>query len=439
LKVLVIAEAANPEWVSVPAVGWQHYRALSGVVDAHLVTQVRNRPAIEKVGLPPGMVTVIDSEPIARPIWKLAKLLRRDPRKGWTTGVALSVISYLYFERLLWQRFGPAIRSGEYDLVHRITPLSPTLPSPVAARCARAGVPFIVGPLNGGVPWPRAFDAARRKEREWLSYVRAGYRLVPHYRGTRRHAAAIICGSFDTLEQVPGRYRDRCVYIPENGVDPGKFSRRVEGEVGRPLRAAFVGRLVPYKGADMLLEAGAELVRQGRLTIDLIGDGPERERLEGIIERERLQGRVTISGWIEHRAVQERLARADVFAFPSIREFGGAVVLEAMALGLMPIVVDYGGPGELVTPSTGYRVPMGPRESIVRGFRERLGAVAADPGEVRAMGSRGRERVMASFTWEAKALQVVEVYNWVLGLRQERPSVAELFGEEMAMQEAVTA
>jgi glycosyltransferase involved in cell wall biosynthesis len=133
------------------------------------------------------------------------------------------------------------------------------------------------------------------------------------------------------------------------------------------------------------------------------------------------------------------LAACDVFAFPSIREFGGAVVLEAMALGLVPVVVDYGGPGELVTPSTGYTVPMGSRESIVRGFRERLGALAAEPGRIREMGVRGRERVMASFTWEAKALQVVEVYNWVLGLRQERPSVAELFGEEIAMREAVTA
>ena len=74
---------------------------------------------------------------------------------------------------------------------------------------------------------------------------------------------------------------------------------------------------------------------------------------------------VTFTGFIEHARVQDHFRQAQAFVFPSLREFGGAVVLEAMASGLPPIVVDYGGPGELVSDECGIRLPMAPREELV--------------------------------------------------------------------------
>jgi glycosyltransferase involved in cell wall biosynthesis len=421
MRVLLIAEAANPEWVSVPLEGWSHSRAIMGKVDAHLVTQIRNEAAIRRAALGDSEFTAIDSENVARKAVKLASVLRGGAGKGWTAVTALEALAYPYFERLVWKRFGAEITAKKFDVVHRITPLSPTVPSPIAAKCARAGVPFVMGPLNGGVPWPRGFDGARRREKEWLSYVRGAYRLMPGYRATRRHAAAILVGSRDTWKQMPRRYWDKCVYVPENAVDPSRFTRTVEGEGTRPLKIAFVGRLVPYKGADMLLEAAAPLIRGGAATVEIIGDGPEMPALRALVERERIGTGVSLPGWVEHARLHERLLGADVFGFPSIREFGGAVVLEAMAVGLVPIVVGYGGPAELVTDDTGVRVPVGSREAIVRGFRAALEGLVKRPESIRPMGVRARQRVLRHFTWEAKASQVVEVYRYVLGHRGGLP------------------
>ena len=78
---------------------------------------------------------------------------------------------------------------------------------------------------------------------------------------------------------------------------------------------------------------------------------------------------IRFTGSVPHDKISEQFAAADVFVFPSIREFGGAVVLEAMAMGAVPIVVDYGGPGELVPAGCGYRVPIGPRTHIVSEIR----------------------------------------------------------------------
>jgi len=243
---------------------------------------------------------------------------------------------------------------------------------------------------------------------------------MPGYRSTRAHAAAIIAGSRATLEEIPGRHRSKTVYIPENAVDLSRFDEPGERPATPPLRVAFVGRLVPYKGADMLLEAAAPLARAGSLAMEVIGDGPERPALEELARRERIAAAVEFVGWVDHAHLQERLSRNHVLGFPSIREFGGGVVTEAMASGLVPVVVDYGGPGELVSPATGFAVPLGQREDIVGAVRRVLERLVADPAVVSRMGARARRRVETCFTWPVKAAQTVEVYRWVLG-RRDKP------------------
>ncbi len=421
-RVLIVAEAANPEWVSVPLEGWAHSRALSEVCDAHLVTQVRNAMAIEKTGWKRGdQFTALDTESTAAPIYRTIQLIQKLTGLGWTFSTAASGISYYRFEYDLVRRFGQDLRAGRFDIVHRVTPLSPTTPSLFLARaCHQAGVPFILGPLNGGVPWPKGYSNVQRAEGEWLAYARAAHKLLPGYRQTRTYAGAIIAGSVSAWEQLEP-WRSKCVYIPENAIDPSRFTGRCQPAQGGPLRVAFVGRLVPYKGADILLEAAAPLIRENTIAVDIIGDGPEMPRLRKMVDDLGLHAGVSLGGWVPHQELGERLRRAQVFGFPSLREFGGAVVLEAMALGLVPIVVGYAGPNELVTDATGYRVPIGSRDTVVTRFRDVLGQIVACPEVLQDKGDNARRRVFTQFTWDAKARQVLAVYRWVLG-KCEKPN-----------------
>ncbi|MGA3067376.1 MAG: glycosyltransferase [Tepidisphaeraceae bacterium] len=422
-RALLIAEACNPEWVSIPLEGWSHSRAIASLTPAHLVTQIRNRDALLRAGLVEGRdFTAIDSEPAARPAYALASLLRGGKGKGWTTATALSAAAYPYFEHLLWQKFAPRIADGEFDLVHRLTPLSPTIPSSIAQKCRAAGVPFILGPLNGGVPWPAGFDASRRREKEWLSYIRDAHRFLPGYLQTRRCASAILIGSRDTWRQMPRGFHAKCFYVPENGYDPERFTTPRQRKAERPIRAIFVGRLVPYKGADMLLEAAAPILKSGAMTLDIIGDGPQKAQLAQTIRRENLESSVKLPGFVPHAELQKWLVAADLFTFPSVREFGGAVILEAMAMGAVPMVVDYGGPGELTTPNTGFLIPLGSRTQIIEHLRRLLSDVAANPESLHARSESARDRARRHFTWQAKARSVIEIYRWVRGLQNDRPN-----------------
>ncbi len=412
IRALLIAEAANPEWSSVPLIGWSLSTAIAREIDAHIVTQIRNRDAFVRAGLREGVdFTAIDSEAIERPFWKLASWLRGGQGLGWTTQTALSSLSYPYFEYLVWKQFGARIGQGDFDVVHRITPLTPTAPSSLAKRCSAAGVPFVLGPLNGGVPWPEGFDGERRREKEWLSYVRAAYRLLPGIRSTYRLATKVLAGSRFTQGDLPAAYRDKYIYMPENGIDPARFWRKAQPHDAGPLRAAFVGRLVPYKGPDMLLESALELLSAGSMTIDIVGDGPLMPELRAFVQKHNLEKAVTLHGWVANEQVQDILCQCEVLSFPSIREFGGGVVLEAMALGVVPIVVDYAGPGELVTSETGLKVPIGTRQSIVAGFRETLSRLTKDRSELAALSQNAYDQVQKRFTWPAKARSICAIYE----------------------------
>lgn len=418
MRVLLIAEQADPETVSVPLEGWSHANAIRQRYDALIVTQIRHRDVFTRHGLAEGRdFLAIDSEAIARPAWKLGELLRGGRDKGWTTAMAAKLPAYLYFERLLWTRLADRILEGEFDLVHRITPLSPTLPSPLARRCHSAGVPFILGPINGGVPWPKGHNRTRIREREWLSFTRDAHRLVPWHGATRRFASAIIAGSLDTLDDEPLAYRDRTYYIPENAVDPARFTSVRKGRAADSIRIIFVGRLVPYKGCDILVEAASELLRAGRATLTIVGDGPQRKDLTKLVAELGIGTAVAFKGWLPHDQVARVVAGADLFAFPSIREFGGAVAVESMAVGVPPMVVRYGGLAETVTEEVGFPVELGSREELITRFRARLEAVAADPEQIDARGSAGRRRVLEYFTWDAKAAQVARVYEKVISGR----------------------
>lgn len=422
-RVLIMAEAANPEFVSVPLVGWSLANALRKVVDAHIVTQIRNRDALLRAGLLEGVdFTAIDTEGLARPLWKASAFLRMGEGKGWTTVQAVNSLSYPYFEALIWKQFGDRIKSGAFDIVHRITPLSPTIASSIARRCKAVGVPFVLGPLNGGVPWPPGFDTERRREREWLSYLREAYKMLPGVRGTFSAAAAILVGSQHTRSEIPARYQSRTIYLPENAIDPHRFFLPTAvGTRERPLRVCFVGRMVPYKGPDMLIEAALPLIQEGRLELDMVGDGPMLPALQAMAANTGIR----FHGWLKHDKVQDVLGACDLFGFPSVREFGGGVVLEAMALGVPPLVVDYAGPGELVNPERGYKVPLSSRETIVLELRRRLREIVDDRSGLAEKGRQARAWVEATSTWTRRAEQVATIYSWVLGNSKLRPSPFE--------------
>lgn len=418
MKVLALCDDCNPEWPSLPVVGYKYGCALSHHVDLTVVTQIRNRPNIEKHGFANAKVVYLDTEYIAAGMYKLAKFLRRGSATGWTIQVAMAYPSYLAFEFAAYRRFKSELKAGAFDIVHRLTPMSPTLPSPMASL---TDVPFVLGPLNGNLPWPKAFSAELRREREWLSNLRNAYRLLPYYGSTYAKPRAILAGFDHTIADIAARHQDRVINFPEVGIDPDLFAKPT-----RPVRQRqtifFAGRLVPYKLPDVpvLAFAASPLLRQHKLVI--AGDGPERPMIEETIRAHNLQDCVELLGQRTQAEVASLMQSSDIFAFPSIRELGAGVLVEAMACGMACVCVDYGGPATLIGPETGIKVPLADKPTIVKSMTAALERLVADPEGRAKLGAAAHEHALRYYAWDRKAQRTLDVYDWALGRRSAKPT-----------------
>ncbi|MEM9191973.1 MAG: glycosyltransferase [Myxococcota bacterium] len=423
MRVLLLADDCNPEWPSLPVVGYKAARAIGRTVDLVLATHVRNRPNIEKHGFPEGEVRYLDNEYLAAPMHRLSTLLRGGEQVNWTTAIAMGYPSMVAFEHEAWSEFGYDLVQGRFDVVHRLTPMSPTLPSPLATK---SPVPFVLGPLNGALPWPSEFMREFRREREHLRVLRKAYKWLPYIGSTYRNAAAILASFDHTIADLPASARSRIIDFPEVGLDPDLF-QFVPRDVSGPLTFIFVGRFVALKLLDVAIRtfAGSDVLRQHRLV--LVGDGVERAPLEALIEKHRLSDVVEITGWLDQAEVGARVRDADVFFFPSIRELGAGVVVEAMACGTVPVVVDYGGPGGLVIPGAGTKVPLGDKDHLVAAFTKVLEGYVADRDLLRRH-QDGARKQSEHFTWDRKAQKTLEIYDWVLGRRRIKPRFGGALG-----------
>lgn len=413
-RVLLLAENCNPEWPSLPIVGYKYARALAEVAEVTLVTHIRNRENIEKANDFAGQIHYVDNEWIAARMYKLAKILRGGNEVAWSTNQIMAFLPYVVFERQARRDFRDALAKGGFDLVHRITPMSPTLPSFLAGRSGAA--PFLIGPLNGNLDWPDAFRDEQKREREGLRKLRSLYRLLPYTRSTFTGADAVLAAFRHTMADLPRAVAGRVVSFPEIGFDPELFhdqGRQVPFSGAGPKRFLFAGRLVPYKVPEAAVRAfaGSEALKGHFL--DIIGDGPELPRLKAMVADAGAEDRVQFLGRKTQAEVAQAMREADAFVFPSIRELGAGVVIEAMASGPVCMVTDYGAPGDLAADGRGVRVPLQAMDGLVRDYRAAMERAVSEPAEMAALSAAAKDYAETHFTWAAKARNTLAVYDAV--------------------------
>ena len=424
LRILLLAPGSHPDKTHGALIGYSHAEALARRHAVTLVIRNETEEAVRRKQPPFVGIEAINLPWLNRIYtWSIRWIF-----KNTYTSQALTAFSYPFsiaFEWCAWRRLRSRIMAGDFDVVLRLLPISSVLPSPFAYFLRRGPIPFIIGPINGGLPWPEGFSQAK-KEKElnaWLSGLRNFYRFLPFGRSTYRNAAAIVAGSSQTYAEF-AHYREKLFFVPgENGISASLCACALRSSPrSDKLELIFIGGLVPIKGVDLALRAAAPLLKAGRARFTIVGDGPERARLEQLASSLGIEKIVSFCGMLRHSEAMKRLGAADVLLFPSIRDFGGAVAFEALAMGAVPVVVDFGGPGDIVHPDVGFKLALTNEEDLVLQIRRALADLERDRGLLERLRQQGMRYAQEYLSWDAKAQMVSQILCWTAG-RGSKPNL----------------
>lgn len=373
-----------------------------------MVTRANNRQPIEaeleKRPIPGLFIHYLD-------LWRPLQAVKR--RSG-TIGL---IIYYYFWQLALWKKARDLHASHPFDIVHHVTFANDWLPSGLALT----GLPFVWGPIGGSSHRvPSGFSSswsARARAYEALRATIQGtfLHLDPLLRWTRRSALVALPYTREAAEVLPDALRNRSQVVVHIGVEPVSDHSRARPGLGQSIRLVTGGRLVHWKGFDLLIEALALNHLEGSLTELLVtGDGPERQSLERLVREHGLESAVQFTGRLPHVSdVYSALIKADVYALLTLRDGPPVAMLEAMHAGLPILYLDLGAPAELVPRDAGFGIQIGTREETIVRVAEALRKIESDPGKLSSMGELAHRYAAQVYSWEAVGRQIESIYDQI--------------------------
>jgi len=193
------------------------------------------------------------------------------------------------------------------------------------------------------------------------------------------------------------------------GVECDQFPLREHRPKSGCFEVLCVGRLAPVKAQEVLVAAIDRLLRQGRsIHLRLVGDGPNRGRLESVIAARSLQRHVTLEGPCNYDRVQALYQQADLFALASFAEGVPVVLMEAMAMEIPCVATWITGIPELIRHGVdGWLVPPADEEQLA----DAIARLMDDPELRRTLGQSARERVKGKYELKQNVSRLAAIYE----------------------------
>ena len=375
-NVLVAAYACNPRRGSEEAVGWNWVQTIARSCRVTVLTAAFHADDIRAACDP-------DANP--RFVFVPHRPWHYAPTPRWRaieSSIAKPIMNLAY---AAWQHDACKAACGllgreRFDLAHQLTYVGFRFPG----RLWTLGLPFVWGPIGGleNTPW-RLLPAMGTGGA--LYY--AGRNLINSIQrrslaSPRRAAAAagpgLIAATDSIARELELLYGAPSMVISEV-VSPLHLSPSAARPraPGAPLRVVWSGQHLPGKALNILLQALASLPPETRVELQILGDGPSRQRWFELARKLGIQDRCIWHGLQPRDAAMAIMAESHVLAITSLKDLTSTVLLEGLALGLPVVCPDHCGFSGVVTEACGVKIAPTSVKSLISGFAEALAHLEA--------------------------------------------------------------
>lgn len=403
LNVLISAYACRPNMGSEPGVGWNTAWELAKYHKVWVVTRENNRPFIEaelaKTASPSLQFIYCD----------IPKVFRWCCKSG------------MVFHYYLWQisayfRIRTLLPELSLDLIHHVTYVRYSTPSFLVLL----PIPLIWGPVGGGESAPLTFWSDFNWYGKIYELLRSLIRLLgeldPFVSLTIKKSRLVVATTNETanrLKKLGAKNVQVESQVRLSAKELTQFGQS-QATLISPFRIVSIGRLFHWKGFHLGLQAYANADLPCDVEYWIIGEGPDRNRLQKLATNLNIIQSVKFLGNLPRKEVIEKVSACQVLVHPSLHESGGFVCLEAMAIGLPVVCLDLGGPTTQVTEQTGFKISAITPEQAVQDIAIAISKLAYDPDLREKMGKAGQLRATSVYSWEARSLQLNQLYSKIV-------------------------
>lgn len=398
--ILISAYGCEPLKGSEPGVGWNWVLQMAKTNKLHVITRANNRELIENY-LPEECAPNITFHYYDAPYF-----VRRLKNKA----------KGLYFYYSCWQLgIIPIIKKilKEHDIDYSMHLSFGSMWMPTFLPLFR--VPFIWGPVGGGECGSPKLIRLWPFRLRLLQYIRYLINTVsflnPFVLLPSLKAKVILCRTGSTLKAMPFFTRYKARIILETAMENSFFNRQYTNKKEKCIHIVTTGQLIPRKNILTAIRALAQLPKKLQFSYVVYGSGPQRHCIEEEITQLGLQNKIRLVKEIPREQLMNELERADIFLFPSLSEGGSWSLMEAMAIGLPVICLNWAGMAVSTDDSCAIRLPVTNPEQMVHDMTEAIVRLAGNPELRRQMGEAGRKRIQEVFNWESKGTFMEELFE----------------------------
>ena len=402
--ILISAYGCEPLKGSEAGVGWNWVIQMAQHNRLHVITRANNQASIE-AHLPNKLKNNIIFHYYDAPSF-IRQLKKRAKR--------------LYFYYFVWQiGIIPIVRhiikTERIDYTMHLTFGSMWMPTFLPFFSTS----FIWGPIGGGDCEPRPFLKLlpfKQKVIQSFRYVMNALSFMhPGVMFAAYRAKVILARTPNTARAIPNCFRAKVQTILETAMEDSVFVHKCVYQLNDDVvRMITTGRLLPNKNILTAVKSLGYIPKDYRVRLTIIGSGYQRREIEETAKRIGRSQDVVIIDELPREEVLAVVERSDIFLFPSLREGGSWSLMEAMAIGLPVICLDWAGMAIITDDNCAIRLPVSNPEQMPKDMAGAIITLIKNPGLREAMGKAGRNRIKEVYNWKTKGLFVEQLFNSLL-------------------------